>query len=236
LIPTKWLAFALWLVGAACASGAASARSAFEARCEALGPTVVVVTAGDAGYRVDNTRSWQQLAQLKRSATPNTYVLGLTRAETRVSGAANGSMLQDPSGRAECGAPRIEVALHYEPMVVYIGSELAPGSCAYREVLAHEMRHLNTYLDHLRKVEATVRAALASRFAGKPLYGPAGQAGPQLQRELDGRWAEFIRNELAKVEPLQAAIDTPQEYGRLSEVCGGEVQSLIRLSKRRTNS
>lgn len=236
MILTKWLVRALWLMAAIGASGAASARSAFEARCEALGPTVVVVTAGDAGYRVDNTKSWQQLAQLKRPATPNTYVLGLTRAEARVAGMANGSMLQDPAGRSECGAPRIEVTLRYEPMVVYIGSELAPGSCAYREVLAHEMRHLNTYLNHLRKVEATVRAALVSRFAGKPLYGPAGQAGAQLQRELDGRWAEFIRRELEKVEPMQAAIDSPQEYGRLSEVCGGEVQSLIRLSKRRTNS
>jgi hypothetical protein len=40
---------------------------------------------------------------------------------------------------------------------------------------------------------------------------------------------------MAKVEALQAAIDSPQEYARLGKVCGGEVQSLIRpVQKRKT--
>jgi hypothetical protein len=226
----KWLVPVLSLL---CAPDAASARTAFQARCEdTIDKTVSVLSARDSGYRVDNTVSLRQLAQMKRVLVPNSYVLGLTRTQSRVSVAAGGLILQDPASGYECVAPRIEVKLYYEPIVVYVGSEFAPGSCAYREVLAHEMRHLKTYLDHLPKVETTVRAALARRFEGKPLYAPSGQASPLLQRELNSSWMGFIKGELEKVEPLQAAIDTPQEYGRLGKVCGGEVQSLIRLVKR----
>jgi hypothetical protein len=226
----KWLVLALSLLGA---SGAASARTAFQARCEdTIGKTASVLSARDGGYRVDNTVSLRQLARMKRVATLNSYVLGLTRTESRVSVAAGGTILQDPTTGYECVAPRIDVKLYYVPIVVYVGSEFAPGSCAYREILAHEMRHLKTYLDHLPKVEATVRAALDRRFEGKPLYAPTGQASALLQRELNGSWMAFIKGEMEKVEPLQAAIDTPQEYGRLGKVCGGEVQSLIRLVKR----
>jgi hypothetical protein len=42
----------------------------------------------------------------------------------------------------------------------------------------------------------------------------------------------YIKREMAKVEVLQAAIDTPQEYARLGKVCGGEVQSLLRPKRR----
>jgi hypothetical protein len=226
----KWFVLALSLLGAC---GAASARTAFQARCEdTIGKTVSVLSARDGGYRVDNTVSLRQLGQMKRAAAPNSYVLGLTRTESRVSIGAGGTILQDPASGYECVAPRIEVNLFYVPIVIYVGREFAPGSCAYREILAHEMRHLKTYLDHLPKVEVTVRTALARRFEAKPLYAPSGQASALLQRELNNGWMRFIKGEMEKVEALQAAIDTAQEYGRLGKVCGGEVQSLIGLAKR----
>ena len=141
-------------------------------------------------------------------------------------------MLSDPSSGYECVAPRIEVTLTYLPIVVYVGREFAPGTCAYREILTHELRHRDIYLAHLPRAEKIVRETLARRFQGKPLYAPAGQARSLLQREIDSAWLPFIKREMGKVEQLQAAIDTPQEYARLGKVCAGEVQSLIRPAKR----
>ena len=89
------------------------------------------------------------------------------------------------------------------------------------------MRHLKTYLDHLPKVETTVRKALANRFDNKPLYAPVGQATASLKREIDTGWMPYMKRELAMVETQQAAIDSPAEYARLSRICKGEVQSLI---------
>ncbi|MET0981117.1 MAG: hypothetical protein ABWY02_03390 [Telluria sp.] len=215
----------------------ASARTAFQARCEdTIGESVSVIASKQGGYRVDNSHSFHGLDALKGSRAPGSHVLGLTRTEARVTVGLHGRMLTDPASGYECVAPRLEVQLHYLPIVVYVGREFVPGTCAYREILAHELRHRDIYLDFLPGAEKAVSDALARRFEGKPLYAPRGQSRNLLQREIDSSWMPFIKRELAKVELLQASIDTPQEYARLGKVCAGEVQSLIRPAKRRNNT
>jgi hypothetical protein len=215
----------------------ASARTAFQARCEdTIGESVSVTSSAQNGYRIDNSYSFHGLSAMKGERAPGSYVLGLTRTESRVGVKAQGRMLSDPSTGYECVAPRLEIKLTYLPIVVYVGREFAPGSCAYREILAHEMRHLDVYLNYLPQAEKIVGDALARRFQGKPLYAPTGQARNLLQREIDSGWMPFIKNEMTKVERLQAAIDTPQEYARLGKVCAGEVQSLIRPAKSKRNT
>jgi len=159
-------------------------------------------------------------------------VLGLTRTESRVSIRIDGKMLTEPGSGLECVAPRIDVVLYYQPIVVYVGREFKPGTCAHREILAHEMRHFKSYLDYLPKVEERVRGQLARRFAGKLLYAANGRARDLLQTEIDRSWMPYIKAEMTAVERLQAAIDSPREYARLSKVCQGEVQSLIGSTRR----
>lgn len=215
------------------AYGGAAARTPFEARCEdaARGATTTITTR-EQGWRIDNTVSYRQLTQMKRTGVAGGIVLGLTRTESRVAVQVDGALIASPDVAVECVAPRIAVTLYYLPIVVYVGSEFVPDSCAYREILAHEMRHLKSYLDYLPKVEERVRARLGGRFAGRPLYAHAGASRTLLQREIDGNWMPFIKAEMGRVERLQAAIDSPQEYARLSKVCQGEVQSLIGSTRR----
>lgn len=227
----KLLLFALALLSPG--STWAAARTAFQVRCEDTIPrTVSVLTAKRSGYTVDNTLSVRSLTMMKGSPRARQVVLGLTRFESRVAVGLNGPILDDPASGHECVAPQIAVELSYVPVVIFIGREFVPGSCAYREILAHEMRHLDAYLAHMPKVEATVRAALARRFDARPLYAPAGQARTLLAREIDSGWMPYIKRELARAELAQAAIDSPREYERLSKVCKGEVQSLIGKAQR----
>jgi hypothetical protein len=215
------------------ASGAASARTAFQASCEdAAGAAGASFSTRASGWRIDNTVSYRDLTRMKRPGVRNGYVLGLTRTESRVAIQVDGTLLPSADGRAECVMPRIAVTLYYQPIVVYIGREFEPDSCAYREILAHEMRHLKSYLDYLPKVEERVRARLGGRFAGKPLYARAGASRMLLQREIDRNWMPYIKGEMGRVEKLQADIDSPREYARLSKVCRGEVQSLIGSTRR----
>lgn len=215
------------------ADGAQAA--AFEQRCaDSAGEGGVDVHSADNGYRIDNSLPSRALTRLKGAHDARyAYVLGLTRTESRLSMGVDGKMLVDADGGRECLAPRIAVSLSYIPIVIYVGSEFAPGSCAYQAILAHEMRHLKTYLDYLPKVETRVRAALRARFDGQPLYAPVGQVKRQLETEIDQAWMPYLKSEMAKVEALQTAIDTPKEYARLSKVCKGEVQSLIGAAKRK---
>jgi len=216
----------LWLV-LLMAAGAAQARTAFQVRCEdTISKTVSVFSSQQNGYRIDTSRSYRILSQMK-VGTRGSAVLGLTRTESRVSIAVGGPMLVDKVSGYECVAPRIEVDVHYLPIIIYIGNEIPVDSCTYREVLAHELRHLKAYQEHLPKVEVKVRAALAKRFGNTPLYAPGGQARRLLQREIDTQWMPYIKAEMAQVELVQQRIDSPQEYARLGKVCRGEVQSLI---------
>jgi hypothetical protein len=223
----------LVLVAMLYSASAWSARTPFQARCEdTIGATVATLTARDSGYSIDNTLSYKALTRMKGQDANRTYVLGLTKTEARISIGLNAEILDDPQSGQECIAPHIEVSLAYVPIVIYVGSEFPPGTCAYQEILAHEMRHLKAYLDHLPKVEILVRAALKKRFTEKPIYARAGQSKALLEREIDGGWMPYIKNEMGKVELLQAAIDSRQEYARLSTVCKGEVQLLIGPPKR----
>ena len=214
-------------------AGTAQARSPFQVRCEAMARnSSATFSSHDNGYRIDNSIPYRQLTRMKRPAVTNGFVLGLTRTESRVSVKVDGQMLADPATGIECVAPRIDVALYYQPIVIYVGREFVPDSCAYREILAHEMRHLKSYMDYLPKVEGRARSKLGQLYIGKPLYAGSGRARELLQSEIDRAWMPYIKAEMARVEKMQADIDSPREYARLSKVCQGEVQSLIGSTRR----
>ena len=232
ILPTLPVLLAL-LAGMLCSTSAWSARSQLQASCEARsGGEVFTLTARDAGYTVNNTLSYKTLTRLKGQDVARGYVLGLTRTESRIEIGLSAQILTDTQGARECIVPHIDVTLSYVPIIIYVGSEFPPQSCAYQEILAHEMRHLNAYLSHLPKVESLVRAALKRRFAERPIYAPVGQGKAMLERELDAGWMPYIKKEIGKVEQIQASIDSTQEYKRLSKVCEGEVQLLIGSPKR----
>jgi hypothetical protein len=229
-VKAAWCAAALSVLALA---APAHARSAFQARCETMAAAASTdFTSRDNGYRIDNSIPFRALTGMKRPNVAHGFVLGLTRTESRVSIKVDGKLLADPVTRVECVAPRIEVELYYQTIVLYVGREFVPGTCAYREILAHEMRHLKSYMDYLPKVEERARAKLARRFDGKPLYAGSGRARELLQGDIDRNWMPYIKAEMAGVERLQAAIDSPREYARLSKVCQGEVQSLIGSTRR----
>ena len=218
----------LLVMAAFWAHDAVAARTLFQVRCEeTMKPALSILTSRQNGYTINTNYSYHDITAFKGRAPANAFVLGLTRTESQMDLSINGSLLQDRLSGYECISPQIKVTLSYAPIVIYIGREFKPGTCSYEEILAHEMRHLKTYLEHLPKVETVVRKALADRFDNKPLYAKAGQARASLQREIDTGWVPFIKRELTRVEAAQARIDTPQEYARLSRVCKGEVQSLI---------
>lgn len=224
-----WLALSLVLaLLALLVAPAAQARTAFQIRCEdTISKTISVFSARQNGYTVNTQLSYKMLTAMKGVARRNDFVLGLTRTESMVQIGVEGAMLQDPATRYECIAPRLKVQLTYAPVKIYVGNEFPVGSCGYREILAHEMRHMQAYMDHLPRVEKTVAAALAKRFGGKPFYAPTGTARSALSFEIDTGWLPYIKAEMAKVETVQANIDSPAEYARLSKVCNGEIQQIL---------
>ena len=211
-----------------------AARTPFQVRCEdEIGKTVSLLTANENGYSLNHDLPYRALTRMKPPGPANAVVLGLTKIQSRVEIKLAGPVLQDIASGYECVAPQITVRLFYDPVVIYVGREFPVGSCSYDQILAHELRHLKAYLNHLPVVETTVRAALAHRFEAKPLYAPSGTARSAFAHEVNSGWLPYIKAEMAKVELQQEAIDSAQEYARLGASCKGEINRIIGPHQRR---
>ena len=224
----------IWLC---CASGMAAAapeRTPFQIRCEdTIDKTISVLSTKSNGFTINNQLPYRALTLKTGSIDGRSETLGLTVTRAQYGATMGGPILQDKVSGYECVAPRVEIKLNYSPVLIYVGNEFTPGSCAYKTILEHEQRHLKAYMDNLTRVEKVVRDALNRRFEGKPLYAPAGTAQSALQHEINSVWMRFINDEFDKGKVEQAKIDTPQEYARLGASCNGEIRDIVNRRRRR---
>jgi len=210
-----------------CAAFANTDDRAFEQRCAREMQPRIEVAAHVAAFQVKDTYSNTVLSQLTYNASLNNFVLGMTAGTVRTEILIDGPGLVSPAGARECISPRIFVDITYHPLDVYVAREFSRQSCPYREVYAHEMRHVGLYHEQLPLIEKKVSAALADRYGNRPLYAAPGKGLGQLEHDVDNWLRPFIKEELAKVEQLQRAVDTPQEIARMATSCFGEVAKIL---------
>jgi hypothetical protein len=220
---------------ASCDMACAAERTPFQIRCEdTIAKTVSVLSSKQNGYTINNQLPYRAITAKAGNMDNRMATLGLTVTRGQYSASLGGPILQDPASGYECIAPQVDVKLNYSPVLIYVGSEFAPGTCSYKALLEHEQRHLQAYMENLARVEKVVREALNKRFEGKPLYAPSGTAMSALEHEVNGTWFPFIRDEFEKGKARQDAIDTPEEYARLGKTCDGEIAEI--LLKRQKNN
>lgn len=220
---------------AAVAAPAVAQRTPFQIRCEdTITKTVSVLSSKQNGYTINNQLPYRALTLKTGSIDGRMQTLGLTVTQGQYRASMGGPILQDPVSGYECIAPKVEIKLNYSPVLIYVGNEFVPGSCAYKTILEHEQRHLDAYMENLARVEKVVGDALGKRFEGKPLYAPSGTAMSALQHEINSTWFPFIQNEFDKGKVKQALIDTPAEYARLGKSCDGEINEIMLRRTKRT--
>jgi hypothetical protein len=193
-------------------------------------PSVTVKRLAEKPPELNVRYGYRSLTTLGASlARPGRQVLGLTRGSASVRLAVSSPSVVSADGRWECASPQLTLTYGFAPLTVYVAREFPPGSCAYREIHEHEMRHVRAYQAHLKAIEKTLADALQARFAGTgPWRGPRGETNARLQAELQERWVPFVKREINKVDAAQALIDTPEEYARVAASCGGEIRKLTR--------
>lgn len=213
----------------AIALGVSSGASAAD-RCDQLPSPSVTLKRHEEPITLDTRSSYRTLTLIgPRNLPAGKQVLGLTRGTATVRFESRITAYTDPGGRWECASPQLTVTYGFSPMTVYVAREFPPGSCAYKEIHEHELRHVRAYQTHLLRIEQELADTLKRRFVSDgPWRGPVGQARARLQQELEERWAPYIRREMNKVDAAQALIDTPEEYARVAASCGGEVKRLTR--------
>lgn len=117
----------------------------------------------------------------------------------------------------------------FEDTTVFLARELPRSSCGYRAVLAHELEHVAIDKEFVRSYQTPLSTILgdAIRRVGVVRAGSS-EAVESRVREIMSDYIEDLSKNLAEVrERQQSALDTPEEYRRLSRVCDGQLGRLI---------
>ncbi|WP_338849998.1 hypothetical protein V8J88_12190 [Massilia sp. W12] len=223
---------ALLFAGAICYAGPVCAAS-FEEECKRISHEVRIFEQ-PLQYQISHQADIRTLAQMHQGEQAQAlekngkkqHVLGLTRMQ------GNSLIQMFLRGReylqSECYGVQLELRMDYPPAIIYLARELTPDSCAWKEVLAHELRHVEAYRRHLPRVAQVMRQLLSTRLGKQALYFQRGTGQAALQRELNEVWMPRLQAELDKAEAEQEQIDSPAEYARLGLVCQGEIQQILR--------
>jgi hypothetical protein len=197
--------------------------------CDELPKPLVTVKRIEDRVAYNTEYTYKSLTNIGSALTrPGRQVLGLTRGNAVVSFALDTPSIIDPTGRWECASPQITLTFGFSPMTVYVAREFPAGSCAYKEIHDHEMRHVEAYQTHMTSIEKELSAALNARFAtGAVWRGPVGQTASRLRQELDARWVPYVQRQIKRVDEAQAKIDTEEEYDRVANACNGEIKKVI---------
>lgn len=197
----------------------------FEELCEQkLGPTRIEVEAAPIEVTTDFSRS---RAQLTAAGAPSAgrSVLGLTETQIKWSVSMGGNAMTRRIGGRHCLRPDVKVRLAMEPMTVSIANEYPPGTCSFDLTMAHEQKHVRVYQVFLVDVTRRVQDELRSRFGDRVMYfANAAEAEKHLAGLVRDTLSPLVGNAMQEVTPLQAAVDSPDEYFRMDrfqEACTG---------------
>ena len=194
----------------------------FDARCEQL-PASRVEVRQQAIRLVTNDRlPYSELTRLGKENPATHRTLGLTKTEFRQEVALEVEGIADSGSGRSCSRPRILIDLTMAPMTVYVASELANDACGHAAVLAHEMKHVAAFREHMTDTAKTLEAELPQLFAQRIIKARDAEAGQaQVREALRAFLEEFIALNTAELKERNAAVDSAEEYARVTRACGG---------------
>jgi hypothetical protein len=215
--PARSLLCGCLLIAAAFSAGCGRLAERY---CELRLPAVAsTVTAGSFNYTVSQPDDAAALSS-RSEHDVHEITMGLTTAQSRSQVEFHLRGMTIPSG--VCVRPEVRLDIDYAPVQVFLARELAPGSCEYREVLAHEMRHVAVFREHLAQARERLAILLRERLPAARVYRFASMndASVYFKSAEQTVLAEAAQADLDAVSLDQLAIDTPEEYARLSAACG----------------
>lgn len=193
-------------------------QSSFEARCAALPAAAPEATALPITPTVDETRSLGELTLMYERASPLHRTMGLTQSRLAYASTLDASGLRE--GARVCMRVKVHVAVEATPLTVYLAREIAADPCLRHAVHEHEMRHVAAYDAFLREAPGRLVARLAAADVGRVRHaGDADALQQDAAREIATIVSEAEASDHDRLTALQAVIDTPEEYARVSDLC-----------------
>lgn len=204
--------------------------------CGAAGPMRVAVHPVFANTVYDFSYSVEDIQGLANDAVHRVrqgWALGLTRYEPTLTMTAPIEAVAASDGTFCARPASVDVDLGYKDMTVTIPSELDGSSCGFEQILRHEDEHVDVSEHMLRKYLPLMRARLEDeikRDASARL--PTAEDAVALERNmLNAALVDIARQMADETAALQQDVDSPEEYHRMLDVCGGELADLVKTTR-----
>jgi hypothetical protein len=133
-----------------------------------------------------------------------------------------------PEGGPVCALPaEVRLRLVHAEHSIRLAREVPLGGCLAGEVLAHERRHAELNRRTLRDAASELRS-VARNWAARAEHRARdlNTAATALQDDLSRAVEPVLERLRSAREAGHAAIDTPEEYGRISRICPEDQQRL----------
>ena len=208
------------------------AARAGEAVCAGLLPPVIEVKLSYGEVAFDTKRSMDELAGLRidtASPWPEAYhtgVGGVMQGAISANHNIRFNRVRDAkTGRGCVWFDRVEVTLRLDPKI-YIARDLQNKECWFREVFAHEAKHIEEDRALLEKYRRVFAQGLTFAFADTRDYavGPIGAAGMDTVRDyLENNVVDAVGGLMSRLmrerAQRQQGIDSIGEYIQISRKC-----------------
>ncbi len=192
--------------------------------CRVDDPFTVDVVLETAEIAYDFSRSKSELTAMQGSALrPDQATAGLRADKPQIRLQASWNHSFHPLANVSCAWYKTVVATISLKPEIYIANELASERCA-AAVIDHEIGHVRIDREILNQHQEDLRVVLRHVAAQNNPVGPLPYAALEQERVkqtdlLQGalaKWMELFQKEM---DWRHEQHDSPQEYGRLSEIC-----------------
>lgn len=169
-----------------------------------------------------------------RARSPTVHHLALTTSRVEWRSELGARTTTQPGTRpgpylnTVCAVPeRVTLTLVQPEHVVRIARELSPGTCLYRAVAAHEARHVAVNRRTLQAAATQARNGATAWAATAEGHGATEAAAmATLQQDLRRAVEPALAAMRVERDAAHGAIDAPEEYRRLGQVCPADQRAL----------
>jgi hypothetical protein len=182
----------------------------------------VTLTKNIPPPKLDNTLTQPQLQAMPTNTGHKGRALGLYRGDL-VSEFESRLVIERQGDEACMRLESVELRVAMPVRTIYVLRERRPGTCEYNAVLEHERKHQAAddavIGDHIPRLQRLMQAAAQRVSAQRIRPGEEKAAQQRLDNELKAALNQASKTLEQERSARQLAIDTPQEYARVTAAC-----------------
>lgn len=201
----------------------------FHASCEARLPlTRIRVRSLPSSVTYNFSSSAEQLtSRPDNTMARGLTTLGLTESVFQLEVSAGSTKLVNSATGQACMRPQLNITVQVGPQRVSVAREFPQGTCAFNEIVQHELRHVYANQAQLERTADQLEQTLKAKFGNQVFYGTDAELTRAFSDNIKTAWIPWGQAKYLEGRRAHETIDSPAEYARNNTMCGGIVPRVL---------